>query len=123
MTAAWFGVLGVLVGGLISAGAATFAVVRQELTEAVVAARLIDLDLQASTKDSSPSRDLWMTHRIALARALGHRQWLAVAAAYEENEHAQKDTDTLRRARAALKPVVAGKRYLATQRIANIRRG
>ncbi|WP_157576010.1 YtxH domain-containing protein [Mycobacterium sp. GA-2829] len=81
MSAAWFGLIGVVLGGAISACAALFSAVRQDLNDAVVAARLIDLDLQQRVSGDARSEELWVAHRAALAKALGHRQWLAVAAA------------------------------------------
>jgi hypothetical protein len=46
MSSAWFGLIGVVVGGLISTLWQWLAVVRQELSEAMVAARLVDEDLR-----------------------------------------------------------------------------
>jgi hypothetical protein len=79
MDAAWFGLIGVVVGGLISTLWSWLAVVRQELSEAMVAARLIDEDLLPVAIPHPggaelPDADIWVENRVALAKALGKSQ-------------------------------------------------
>jgi hypothetical protein len=124
MSAAWFGLIGVIVGGVISTIWSWLSVVRQELTEAMVAARLIDEDLLAFAARSSatdrlparPDADLWSANRNALAKVLGQAQWDAVAAVYRD-EH---DSAQVPAARDALRSLVQGKRYVIPQRWRNL---
>jgi hypothetical protein len=86
MSSAWFGLIGVVVGGFISTLWSWLAVIRQELSEAVVAARLVDEDLRcteallsvSSQVTAHPDAGVWAGNRVALARVPGHRQWNAV---------------------------------------------
>ena len=133
MSAAWFGLIGVILGGIISTVWSWLAVVRQELTDAMVAARLIDENLLAqangpSKGDQTPARPdckLWSSNRQALAKVLGKEQWDAVAAVYRhariDAAHAGRPTAAqLNAARAALRPLVQGKRYVIPQRWRNV---
>jgi hypothetical protein len=90
VSAAWFGIIGVLVGGLVSTIMALFSEVRKELNDAVAAARIIDSDLQTEEQGSSAGDvqrgELWATHRVARARTLGYTQWRAVAEVYETKD-------------------------------------
>jgi hypothetical protein len=123
VSAAWFGLIGVVVGGLLSTIANLFSAVRQELNDAVVAARIIYSDLQSdqgSAADDERRSELWATHRADLARALGYKQWMAVAAAYQTNDLTPSDRGEItRKAREMLEPVVTGKRRIVIQRFGN----
>jgi hypothetical protein len=118
MSAAWFGLIGVIVGGVISTVWSWLAVVRQELTDAMVAARLINEDLNAYAH-RAPDADLWSANRNALAKVLGKTQWDAVAAVYRHNPTAAQ----VSAAGNALRPLVQGKRYVIPQRWRNLARG
>jgi hypothetical protein len=124
--AAWFGIIGVLVGGLVSTITALFSEVRKELNDAVVAARIIDSDLRTEPGSSAGDEhqgELWATHRVALARTLGYTQWRAVAAVYETKDlTGPKRAKATSEAREMLGPVVSGKRFFITQRFGNFPR-
>jgi hypothetical protein len=125
---AWFGLLGVVIGGLISTLWSWLSVVRQELSDGMVAARLVDEELRGvdlSVGGVRPgdalSADTWREHRVALAKVLGEPQWNAVADVYRLSAgsgSAQQDVSasTIDEARAALSPLVQGKRYVIPQR-------
>jgi hypothetical protein len=79
------GLIGVVVGGVITSGWSWYAVVRTELSDAVVAARLILDDLESVRQgkgDQNPDSSLWLAQRSGLARALGISQWRRVAEVY-----------------------------------------
>ena len=131
MNAAWFGLIGVIVGGVISTVWSWLAVVRQELTDAMVAARLVDEDLVTQVAPSldpdgralRPDLALWSAHRISLAKVLGKEQWNAVAAVYRPRDGLETPPPTaaeLQTARSALRPLVEGKRYVIPQRWRNM---
>ena len=130
MSEAWFGLLGVVVGGVISTLWSWLSVVRQELSDGMVAARLVDEDLRgfdASVAGRKPADALsaatWGEHRVALAKVLGEHQWNAVADAYQleaQSQSARHPARTVAEARAALKPLVQGKRYVIPQRWRNM---
>ena len=132
MSSAWFGLIGVVVGGLISTLWQWLAVVRQELSEAMVAARLVDEDLRrvehALSQDvatAKPDTRIWLANRIALARGLGQKQWDAVADAYRVYAGTSGDApdaprERLKAAREAIEPLVKGKRYVLIQRWHNL---
>jgi hypothetical protein len=129
---AWFGLLGVVVGGLISTLWSWLSVVRQELTDGMVAARLVDEELRGL--DSSGVRqqhadglgaDTWQEHRVALAKVLGEPQWNAVADVYRlaagpRSAQEAASAHAVAEARAALKPLVQGKRHVLPQRWRNL---
>jgi hypothetical protein len=127
---AWFGLLGVVVGGLISTLWSWLSVVRQELSEGMVAARLVDDELRrvdpsvgGATPATPLSGDMWGEYRVALARVLGERQWNAVADAYRlaaEPTSAEALPRAVANARVALQPLVQGKRYVMSQRWKNV---
>ena len=107
------------------------AVVRQELTDAMVSARLIDESLAALEQAMLASREavfqhidahVWEQNRVALARVLGREQWVDVSSVYRHHDSPLPD-DSLRgqvsTARKALKELVAGKRYVIPQRWRN----
>jgi hypothetical protein len=124
MTAAWFGLLGVVVGGVISTLWNWLAVVRAELTDAMVGARLVDRELagrqhRPSNVADTTSDPLWDDYRAALARVLGKTQWDTVSAAYAHRDDPDM-TRELTAARDALAPLVAGKRYVVPQRWRNL---
>jgi hypothetical protein len=129
VSAAWFGLIGVVVGGLISTVWSWLAVVRQELSDAMVAARLVDEDLRSvDLAIPGPSLDIkpetWSANRVALAKVLGREQWDAVAEVYRHQAQSETPADAspgelLRDARDALAPLVAGKRYIFPQRWRN----
>jgi hypothetical protein len=90
MGSAWFGLLGVIVGALITTLTALVLATRKELGDGVVAARLLRADLlrreaalHPGTQDV-PALDgeLWDEHRSALARVLSHKEWELVSACY-----------------------------------------
>jgi hypothetical protein len=96
MSSVWIGFAGVIVGGLITTLWSWLAVVRQELSDAMVSARLVDDDLAAlaqavrSSNGNLPSEDkarIWEQNRTALARVLGRRQWAEVSTAYRHCAH------------------------------------
>lgn len=131
MSEAWFGLLGVVVGGFISTLWSWLSVVRQELSDGMVAARLLDEDLKrfdASVDRREPadavSADMWREHRVALAKVLGEPQWNAVADAYRPADPSQSgqpaSLGTVADARAALKPLAQGKRHVLPQRWRNL---
>lgn len=124
MASAWFGLLGVLIGGLI-AGVSTFALAtRQELGDGVVAARLVNEDLikrRTALADGphqgSPAArndELWNAHRIALARVLSLREWEALAECYRTP--IEVDESHLDRAIELLGPWIRNKRSASWKR-------
>ena len=132
VSSAWFGLIGVVIGGLISTLWSWLSVVRQELSEAVVAARLVDEDLRSTEAvlsargDASahPDAAVWAGNRVALAKVLGHRQWQTVAGIYRAGARTSPESEGsfpqhLTEARAALDPLVWGKRYVTRQRWRN----
>ena len=56
MSSAWIGLIGVVVGGVISTLWQWLAVVRQELSDAVVSARLVNEDLQERPSQGAAKR-------------------------------------------------------------------
>lgn len=143
MDAAWIGLLGVVVGGIVASAWSWAAVIRQELSDGLVSARLVDDELRQFDDElrrleelgragrgdpvlRRPDVHLWKENRSALARILGHRQWEQVSSAYS---HATADhsaplrpdvADQVRAARDALAPLVAGKRHVIWQRVGNL---
>jgi hypothetical protein len=97
MLPAVFGLIGVIVGGLLNAAVTAWQARREDVASARVAARLIDLELREaaailvlnqganriSQGDSPFSNAAWRKYRDVLARALSDRGWEAVATAYE----------------------------------------
>jgi hypothetical protein len=75
MSSAWFGLIGVVVGGVISTLWQWLAVVRQELSAGMVAARLVDESLERTlSRDGAtakPDSSTWIENRVALATTLG----------------------------------------------------
>jgi hypothetical protein len=136
VSSAWFGLIGVVVGGLISTAWGWLAAVRSELSEAVVAARLVDAELRRFENSSAVPSDrcslefqaeTWVNNRAALARVLGRRQWDLVAGACDSlAQPSVEDDESLRaivlEARDALDPLVSGKRYVVRQRLAILSR-
>lgn len=132
MSSVWIGFAGVIVGGLITALWAWLAVVRQELGDAMVSARLVDDDLAAVDQAAQSSNGylrpqdnnpIWEQNRAALARALGRRQWEEVSTAYRHCAHPLPEEslhEDLVKARDALAPLVSGKRYMIVQRSRNL---
>jgi hypothetical protein len=134
MSAVWIGFAGVIVGSVISIAWSWLAVVRQELSDGMVSARLIDEDLailaQAAGAVGGPGASpadlkIWKKNRAALARVLGQQQWNDVSAVYQ-NRGGQAPGDSLdariATARNALRELVAGKRYVIPQRWRNMLR-
>jgi hypothetical protein len=129
VSSAWIGLAGVVVGGVIATLWSWLAVVRQELADAVVAARLVDEDLRtiesASPGTARPAADVWTANRVALAKVLGETQWHAVSDVYRQGgAGTSPDEDPALRtrvdaARGALEPLVRGKRYVTRQRAQN----
>jgi len=132
MSSVWIGFVGVIVGGLITTLWSWLAVVRQELSDAVVSARLVDDNLAAlweavrSPGDVLTMKDtdlIWQQNRAALARALGKRQWAEVSTAYRHCVHPLPEYslhDDIAAARTALAQLVSGKRYVIGQRWRNL---
>lgn len=125
VSSAWFGLIGVAVGALFSTLWSWFAVVRQEIGDAVVAARLIDEDLRAlqaapTSRRAPHDTDVWRENRAALAKALGHGQWDAVASVYRHDPTVTGDPiKHVPAARKALAGFAASKRSAARQRVRN----
>ena len=132
MSSVWIGFVGVIVGGLITTLWSWLAVVRQELSDAMVSARLVDDDLAALTQAVRspdripPSQDdggIWEQNRTALARVLGRRQWDEVSTAYRHHAHPLPEhslDDDIATARQALAQLISGKRYVISQRWRNL---
>jgi hypothetical protein len=131
MGEAWFGLLGVVVGGVISTLWSWLSVVRQELSDGMVAARLVDDELKrldpsvaGATPADALNPETWQEQRIALAKVLGEPQWNAVADAYRLATRSGAAQDHVSapiiQARAALRPLVQGKRYVVPQRWRNL---
>jgi hypothetical protein len=131
MSSVWIGFIGVIVGGLITTVWSWLAVIRQELGDAMVSARLVDESLAilqqpmlrpGGTASRPIDTEVWEQNRGALARALGRQQWDDVSAVYRRDAGPLLD-DSLRecvsKARDALKLLVAGKRYVISQRWRN----
>jgi hypothetical protein len=120
MSSVWIGFIGVVVGGVISTLWQWLAVVRQELSDAVVAARLVNEDLQerSSQGAATAERDTsaWIENRVALARALGEEQWKAVAKAYRAPADPSSATD----AQQAIERLVKSKRSALFMRLGNL---
>ncbi|MFG2907028.1 hypothetical protein ACGF13_18430 [Kitasatospora sp. NPDC048286] len=133
MDAAWFGLIGVVVGGLISTLWGWLATIRQELADGLVGARLVDDDLArletgsvgAAGHQESPAAQTWAENRVALAKVLGYQQWSTVSAVYRRSDpsstHSWSGRDQeIRAAREALAPLAAGKRHVLSQRWRNL---
>ena len=126
MSEAWFGLLGVVVGGVISTLWNWLAAVRQELSDAMVAARLVDEELRVMAEDDGSvgrtpvSQGVWETYRVPLAKVLGERQWRAVADVYRGSMSGQPTSAETAKARDALQPLVQGKRRVVGQRWRNM---
>lgn len=129
MNSVWIGFVGVIVGGLITTVWSWLAVVRQELSDAVVSARLADDDLAAldevlrSNPGTQINGQVWEKNRTALARALGKQQWADVSAVYRHYAHplpASSLHDEIATAQRSLTMLVSGKRYVVGQRWRNV---
>jgi hypothetical protein len=97
MLPAVFGLIGVIVGGLLNAAVTAWQARRADVASGRVAARLVDLELREaaailvlnqganrlSQGDSPFSNAAWRKYRDVLARALSDGGWEAVATAYE----------------------------------------
>jgi hypothetical protein len=134
MSAVWIGFAGVIVGGMITVAWSWLAVIRRELSDAMVAARLVDEDLAAvaqalSTREAGaqiqPDGQVWEQHRGSLARVLGKQQWDDVSTAYRRRDPMSEEPlpDRISAARKALAELVAGKRYIIPQRWRNALHG
>ena len=131
MSSVWIGFVGVIVGGLITTLWSWLAVIRQELGDAMVSARLVDDDLAALARatrlngnmPAEESGGVWAQNRAALARVLGERQWAEVCTAYRHHAKPLPEYslhDDLAAARRALEPLVSGKRHVISQRWRNM---
>jgi hypothetical protein len=116
---AWFGFIGVVVGGLIPIGWQLAASVRDDLGKAVVAARLVDDDLQRQPDGSALSPDLWKEYRGALALVLTGAEWEAVADCYRVSN---PGAEARASAQGALAPLVRNKRSAFFNRRRNLLR-
>jgi hypothetical protein len=101
MTAAIFGLIGVVVGGLLNGAVTALQARRADRADTRVSARLVDLELRqaglwlvidedTTEETSAPSMVqqrfmpyAWDKHREVLARALSDKEWETVTAAYE----------------------------------------
>jgi hypothetical protein len=124
MNSVWIGFVGVIVGGLITTVWSLLAIVRTELADGMVAARLVDEDLAArehgprspgENPGTAPKTSIWEHNRAALARVLGPQQWAAVSAAYR-HPLPEGMLHDIGAARAALSRLVAGKRHVIGRR-------
>ena len=128
MAAVWIGFVGVVVGGLITTVWNWLAVVRQELSDGMVSARLVHEDLSNLTEALDETEHpvinaaVWQQNRGSLARVLGRQQWEAVSVVYR-NYTSAVSGDALRGtiidAQGALQDLVDGKRYIIPQRWRN----
>jgi hypothetical protein len=100
MTAAIFGLIGVVVGGLLNGAVTAWQARRTDASAARVGARLVDLELRqaalalavleraeltaSETKSSRKfSTTAWDKYQEVLARTLSDKDWQTIAAAYE----------------------------------------
>ena len=96
VTQAIFGLIGVLVGSLITWGIEVWRARRRDHDEARVAARLVVAELQTienvrtvdepqfrRERELALQQDAWISHRAALARELDNEEWQAVRDAYD----------------------------------------
>jgi hypothetical protein len=131
MNSVWIGLVGVIVGGLITTLWSWLSVVRQELSDGMVAARMVDDDLasldvlrfQDHAADGSEDDLIWKHNRAALARVLGRQEWATVSAAYRKYDLRSQDDslhDDIAAARSALAGLVSGKRYAIGRRWRNL---
>jgi hypothetical protein len=126
MGVALVGFVGVLIGAVVSVAGKWLVTIRDELNEAMVAARLVDADLAAM--ESGGDHDVpshlasWQSNRAALAKVLGYRQWQAVSNVYGAGNAPMLEEDTLRRARNSLAPFAVSKRTAVRQRVRNVGR-
>ena len=131
MTQAIFGLLGVVVGSVITWGIELWRARRRDSDEGRVAARLVMDELHSlynqrtANEPEAPrqiklarEQDAWLTHRAVLARELTHESWRAVRLAYDalstgqETMAGEKYVDSqVDRATAALKPLASEPRY------------
>jgi hypothetical protein len=113
----WIGLIGVIVGGLITTAWSWLAVIRQELSDAMVSARLVYENLIAAEHRVNGQAVLlnsgvWDQNRAALARVLGKQDWIDVSVAFREGS----PPDKIIVAREALERLVSGKRYIVGKR-------
>jgi hypothetical protein len=124
MDVALVGFAGVLVGAVVAIMGSWLIAIRAELNDAIVAARLIEVDLalvQRTEGDSEPSTAIWTANSVALAKALGYRQWKAVAEVYRGGHPSAADLNgRLERAHRELKPFAVSKRSAVLQRWRNM---
>jgi hypothetical protein len=132
MSAIWIGFIGVIIGSVITIAWSWLDVVRKELSDAMVAARLVDENLASwmesqrdscSETDPQIDHDIWEANRAALARVLGEDQWAEVSVVYRHRDHLPRDSSLASQvdlARRALHELVAGKRYVVPQRWRNM---
>lgn len=95
MTAAIFGLVGVIIGGLLNGAVTAWQARRQEKADGRVAARLVHVELRdiyflgavAATLEVPPDTPFptpaWRNHQAVLARALSDKGWETVCGAYE----------------------------------------
>lgn len=129
MDAAWFGLLGVVVGGLITTVAAFIAAIRQEVGDGVVSARLVNDDLRLRDEALKDARRVdppgldqqqWRANRMALARVLALGEWEAVAACYRVPADQGDEFGRISQARQSLKPFVRNKRSVIMKRLTKV---
>ncbi|PJI93889.1 hypothetical protein [Luteimicrobium subarcticum] len=121
MSAAAVGLVGVVVGAVLTTLWAWLALLRGELTDAMTAARLVDEDLHRRLSDlgscavDGVASAVWEQNRNALAKVLQVDSWRAVARVYRSPER-RVDVDDLVLARAALARLVSGRRSVVPAR-------
>ena len=123
VSSAWVGLIGVVVGGTITTRWSWLAELRRELNDGMVAAGLVDDDVRARAAGPTAESDtnVWKDNRTALARALGHHYWTAIADVYNPRADANM-SDLCGKARVELAPWVNGKRYVVVRCCRNLRR-
>jgi hypothetical protein len=132
-----FGLIGVVVGSLITWGVEVWRARRQDHDEGRVAARIVAAELQAIAnvrtadepqfrreRELALAQDAWITHRAALARELTDEGWRAVRMAYDAladvprttvgERHVDKNYEA---AMDALRPLASSERRYWWQRL------
>jgi hypothetical protein len=126
MGVALVGFVGVIVGGLVSVMGSWLDKIRVELTDAMVAARLVDVDLarvERAGVGAQPSPAIWAANSGALAKALGYDQWEAVAKVYRAGDSLESSlVSALNEAHSALEPFARSKRSAVRRRWRNMLR-
>ena len=110
-----YGFLGIALGALLPSLWAWLAIVRTEQTEGMVAARLLDSNLELVERAQGRGdldAALWLQHRPALAKVLDRDAWEVVSRIYRDGGH----QGSVAHARIHLKRLVQGKRSIIQAR-------